>query len=73
MAIDFDDDINLVEKEQTILLEPKGDRYVVNHGEGLTAVGFGDHGSLAEKEGAADANALCLLLFLTFVSSAMDN
>ncbi|RWV93817.1 hypothetical protein GW17_00043697 [Ensete ventricosum] len=30
----------------------EGDRYVVNHGEGLTAVDFSDHVSLAEKEGA---------------------
>ncbi|RRT51594.1 hypothetical protein B296_00031501 [Ensete ventricosum] len=29
----------------------EGDRYVVNHGEGLTAVDFDDHISLAEKEG----------------------
>ncbi|RWV95232.1 hypothetical protein GW17_00042153 [Ensete ventricosum] len=29
----------------------EGDRYVVNYGEGLTAVDFGGHVSLAEKEG----------------------
>ncbi|RWW40094.1 hypothetical protein BHE74_00054523 [Ensete ventricosum] len=28
------------------------DRYVVNHGEGLTTVDFSDHVSLAKKEGA---------------------
>ncbi|RWW52383.1 hypothetical protein BHE74_00041194 [Ensete ventricosum] len=44
--------------EQMPMNLKEGDRYVVNHGEGLTAVGVGDHGSLAEKEGAADANAL---------------
>ncbi|RZS04076.1 hypothetical protein BHM03_00034355 [Ensete ventricosum] len=65
MSIDFDSDISLVEKEQTILLEPnfeqmpmnlkEGDCYVVNHSEGLTAVDFGDHVSLAEKEGAGMA------------------
>ncbi|RZS00965.1 hypothetical protein BHM03_00030756 [Ensete ventricosum] len=31
------------------------DRYVVNHGEGLTAVDFDDHVSLVEKEGAGMA------------------
>ncbi|RWW72871.1 hypothetical protein BHE74_00019297 [Ensete ventricosum] len=33
----------------------EGDRYVVNHGEGLTVVDFDDHVSLAEKEGASMA------------------
>ncbi|RWV82503.1 hypothetical protein GW17_00055996 [Ensete ventricosum] len=73
MVIDFDDDISLVEREQTILLKrsskirldrtimppqdqapmkdvdleqrlmnlKEGDRYVINHGEGLTTVDFG--------------------------------
>ncbi|RWW46853.1 hypothetical protein BHE74_00047197 [Ensete ventricosum] len=29
----------------------EGDRYVVNHGEGLTTIDFGSYVSLAEKEG----------------------
>ncbi|RWW67459.1 hypothetical protein BHE74_00025101 [Ensete ventricosum] len=33
----------------------EGDRYVVNHDEGLTAVDFGGHVSLVEKEGAGMA------------------
>ncbi|RWW64879.1 hypothetical protein BHE74_00027845 [Ensete ventricosum] len=33
----------------------EGDRYVVNHDEGLTTVDFGDHVSLAEKESAGMA------------------
>ncbi|RRT33315.1 hypothetical protein B296_00045970 [Ensete ventricosum] len=33
----------------------EGDRYVVNHGEGLTAVDFDDYISLVEKESAGMA------------------
>ncbi|RZR72374.1 hypothetical protein BHM03_00013032 [Ensete ventricosum] len=33
----------------------EGDRYVVNHGEGLTTVDFGDYISLVEKESAGMA------------------
>ncbi|RWV80885.1 hypothetical protein GW17_00057767, partial [Ensete ventricosum] len=82
MAVDFDGDVSLAEKEQTILLEPslkirldrtimppqdqapvknvdlelmsmnlkEEDRYVINHGEDLTAVDFGSYVSLIEKE-----------------------
>ncbi|RWW26833.1 hypothetical protein BHE74_00029875 [Ensete ventricosum] len=84
MAIDFDDDISLVEKEQTILLKrsskilldrtimppqdqapvkdadleqrpmnlKEGDRYVLNHGEGLMVVDF--DGGDATMDGAID-------------------
>ncbi|RZS07615.1 hypothetical protein BHM03_00038481 [Ensete ventricosum] len=38
--------------EQMPMNLKEGDCYVVNHGEGLTTVDFGGHGSLAEKEGA---------------------
>ncbi|RRT63863.1 hypothetical protein B296_00028537 [Ensete ventricosum] len=58
-AVDFDSDVNLAEKEQTILLEPnlepmsmnmkEGYRYVVNHDEGLTAVDFDSNVSLVEE------------------------
>ncbi|RWW36527.1 hypothetical protein BHE74_00058455 [Ensete ventricosum] len=56
-VVDFDGDVNLVEKEVVVLSTAmpinlkEGDRYVVNYGEGLTAVDFGGHVSLAEKEG----------------------
>ncbi|RWV81696.1 hypothetical protein GW17_00056867 [Ensete ventricosum] len=66
-TIDFDGDINLVEKEVVVLstaaveLEPmlmnlkEGDCYVVNHGEDLTTIDFGNYISLAKKEDAGIA------------------
>ncbi|RWV93655.1 hypothetical protein BHE74_00015478 [Ensete ventricosum] len=58
-AVDFGSDVSLVEKEQTILLEPnlepmsmnlkEGYRYVVNRGEGLTAVDFDSDVILVEE------------------------
>ncbi|RRT51184.1 hypothetical protein B296_00044861 [Ensete ventricosum] len=41
--------------EQMQMNMKEGDRYVVNHGEGLTIVDFGGHVSLVEKEGAGIA------------------
>ncbi|RWW06197.1 hypothetical protein GW17_00030490 [Ensete ventricosum] len=41
--------------EQMLMNLKEGDRYVVNHDEGLTVVDFDDHVSLAEKEGAGMA------------------
>ncbi|RRT75128.1 hypothetical protein B296_00002388 [Ensete ventricosum] len=41
--------------EQMPMNLKEGYHYVVNHGEGLTAVDFGSHVSLAEKEGAGMA------------------
>ncbi|RZS19719.1 hypothetical protein BHM03_00052158 [Ensete ventricosum] len=38
--------------EQMPMNLKEGDRYVVNHGESLTAVDFGSHVSMAENEGA---------------------
>ncbi|RZS15227.1 hypothetical protein BHM03_00047034 [Ensete ventricosum] len=57
MTVNFDDDVNLVEKEIVVLsiTVKEGDRYVVNHGESLTIVNFDGHVSLAEKEGVGMA------------------
>ncbi|RZR78422.1 hypothetical protein BHM03_00003754, partial [Ensete ventricosum] len=41
-----------VDLEQMLMNLKEGDHYVVNHGEGLIAVDFDGHVSLAEKEGA---------------------
>ncbi|RWW38843.1 hypothetical protein BHE74_00055887 [Ensete ventricosum] len=47
--------VNDADFEQMPMNLKEGDCYVVNHSEGLTAVDFGGHVSLAEKEGAGMA------------------
>ncbi|RRT37336.1 hypothetical protein B296_00029557 [Ensete ventricosum] len=41
--------------EQMPMNLKEGDRYVVNHDEGLTTIDFGGHVSLVKKEGAGMA------------------